>query len=545
MENATALQIHVELVDVKPPIWRRLLVPADTTLDQLHLLLQGAFGWTDSHLHGFRQGDRRFTVDPESFENAEEESDVTLDELLGKKKATLIYDYDFGDDWEHTIRLEKRVSLTAEQLADLPRLLDGARACPPEDCGGVFGYQQFLKHMKAKDPETMEWFSSLNDDDDGDDDDDGGGGGEWSSEAFDREKHEADMQELGVHRYTNTPAWTPLEEQLAWAKLDSFMSQPEWKLTWEVAEEAMRASDSMTALGAPSSKDGIPGFEELVRDHAAFDLIFEDTEPVVPELIRTHPDLPEGAQAFLRTMFLEPLSPYLVERECTGGQIGLFCLMDKEVFDVESRPDCENLQEGNLLLARVISNGEHNLIRGQWLQSPFNVESFEDLLPHLQMMCKLDGGDPTDMRQLLKSAPPLLLTFWKAMMSDQSPDILPLTAYRNAEWEPGTSVLIGFEEFMAQSADALNRNRNLLLVSKSLWMFADPDADPQATPPLGLPGFPIAWIMLVPGQLHMLAGSRKALKLCRDSLKKIGLPPMRHFKTRYGEDLNLPVAPIQ
>ena len=95
MENATALQIHVELVDVKPPIWRRLLVPADTTLDQLHLLLQGAFGWTDSHLHGFRQGDRRFTVDPESFENAEEESDVTLDELLGKKKATLIYDYDF------------------------------------------------------------------------------------------------------------------------------------------------------------------------------------------------------------------------------------------------------------------------------------------------------------------------------------------------------------------------------------------------------------------------------------------------------------------
>ena len=533
MEKTLALQIRVDLNDSKPPIWRRILVPADTPLDQLHLILQGAFGWTDSHLHGFRKGHRRFLSNPEPYESAEEESVVMVGALLNKEKATLIYDYDFGDDWQHTLRLEKKVQLTEEQLRELPQLLGGARACPPEDCGGAYGYQEFLKLLAAKDPETMEWAADL------------GGEGKWAAESFDREEHQAYMRDLVCGADTNSPLWTPLEEQLAWSKLDTFVSQPEWKLTWELANEAMEVISSTPILGAPSSADGIPGYAELMRDHVAFDLILEENDPVVPELIRTHPNLPEGAQQFLRTMFLEPFAPYVVERAYRDGFLGLFSLVEKEILDVEARPDCEDLKEGDLLLARVISNGECNVIRGQCLQSPFDAEEYAQMFSHLQMMCELVGGDPSDSRQLLKPAVPLLLAFWRTMMSFEAPKVLPLATYRNAAWEPGTSVFLGPKEFTEDCAAALNRSTDLCLFSESLWMYVDPDVDPNAVPPHGLPGFPIAWIMLVPGQLHLLAGSRKALKLCRDSFKKLGLPPMRHFKTRYGTDLNLPVAPLQ
>jgi hypothetical protein len=128
-----------------PPIWRRLLVPADLTLARLHNVLQVAMGWHDSHLHEFSAGERRFgQPDPDGqlMGGAAVESERTaqLSDLLGTG-SNVIYTYDFGDSWEHSIVLEKR--LPADPNTTYPICTDGKLACPPEDCGGVPGFYDF------------------------------------------------------------------------------------------------------------------------------------------------------------------------------------------------------------------------------------------------------------------------------------------------------------------------------------------------------------------------------------------------------------------
>ncbi len=165
---ASVHQLKVTLLGVRPPIWRRLLVPSDAPLARLHRILQAAMGWEDAHLHlfevdGVRYGDVEDFPDPLGDEDAFTVADaaaVTRD---------FRYEYDFGDGWEHDVRIGQRLATVG---SGTPRCLDGARACPPEDCGGPHGYEHLLAVLAdpadPERPELLEWL-----------------GGEFDPDAFD------------------------------------------------------------------------------------------------------------------------------------------------------------------------------------------------------------------------------------------------------------------------------------------------------------------------------------------------------------------------
>ena len=143
-------QLKVTLLGTSPPIWRRLLVPADLTLAQLHNVLQTAMGWEDGHMHEFCVGGRRFgRPDPEDrlmgMPSVENEGTVRLSGILGRVGAKVIYTYDFGDSWEHGIVLEKR--LPTDPNTTYPACTDGQLACPPEDCGGIPGFYDLVEAL--------------------------------------------------------------------------------------------------------------------------------------------------------------------------------------------------------------------------------------------------------------------------------------------------------------------------------------------------------------------------------------------------------------
>ena len=154
-------QLKVTLMDSRPPIWRRVEIESDVTLDLLHHTLQVVMGWTNSHMHGFRLPQRaqpgmRQRLAP--VESADEKA-TTLGDLLRRPNDWCIYDYDFGDGWEHQLRLEKVVARQAG--ARYPMVLAGRGACPPEDVGGLPGYYHFLKVMNhpghPKHEDMREW----------------------------------------------------------------------------------------------------------------------------------------------------------------------------------------------------------------------------------------------------------------------------------------------------------------------------------------------------------------------------------------------------
>ncbi|OPZ73418.1 MAG: Plasmid pRiA4b ORF-3-like protein [bacterium ADurb.Bin478] len=152
-------QIKIVLAEVKPSVWRRVLVPGSMTLFKLHKVIQAAMGWTDSHLHQFVMEDRRFSLpSPEDWEPVEDERKFTLEQLVPFEKAQFFYDYDFGDGWSHSLVVEKIIITDSESHA---RCLAGKRACPPEDVGGVWGYKDFLKAIRDPNHEEhdsyLEW----------------------------------------------------------------------------------------------------------------------------------------------------------------------------------------------------------------------------------------------------------------------------------------------------------------------------------------------------------------------------------------------------
>jgi hypothetical protein len=133
-------QFKVTLKEIQPPIWRRFEVHSDITFRELHKTLQVVMGWWNYHLHLFQIGPLIIT-DRETL--AEWSADGIPDEIARLNKfvaqagATFSYEYDFGDSWEHELLLEKIVPV--DETAVYPRCLAGERACPPEDCGGVWG----------------------------------------------------------------------------------------------------------------------------------------------------------------------------------------------------------------------------------------------------------------------------------------------------------------------------------------------------------------------------------------------------------------------
>jgi len=159
-------QIKVTLKGAKPPIWRRLVVDSRISLDALHNALQISMGWTNSHLHQFIDKNRGmygpkdddFLMDF-GMDEAIDESQVLLNELLKKEKDWIKYEYDFGDSWEHKILLEKIVPHQKDQLPVV--CIKGKRSCPPEDCGGIWGYKNMLENQaldpQKQDEELLEW----------------------------------------------------------------------------------------------------------------------------------------------------------------------------------------------------------------------------------------------------------------------------------------------------------------------------------------------------------------------------------------------------
>ena len=150
--------LKIRLLEIEPEIWRRFVVPSDITLDRLHDVIQVVMGWTDSHLHEFTVGKKRYTEYPESREDGLECGRYCLGDLIKQKGRTFRYLYDFGDSWEHELILEDNRYVDPE-LQSAVECLDGARACPPEDVGGIPGYYEFCEAVK--DPEHEEHESYL------------------------------------------------------------------------------------------------------------------------------------------------------------------------------------------------------------------------------------------------------------------------------------------------------------------------------------------------------------------------------------------------
>ncbi len=155
--DAQISQLKITLADLVPPVWRRVHVSNQMTLGDLHVVIQLAMGWSNSHMHQFKVGKTYYgSAYPDDFDGTTETKDenkITVGEVLAKPKAKITYEYDFGDSWEHEIVLEK--VLPPEQGVKYPLCLDGKRACPPEDCGGAWGYANMLEVMD--DPEHPEY----------------------------------------------------------------------------------------------------------------------------------------------------------------------------------------------------------------------------------------------------------------------------------------------------------------------------------------------------------------------------------------------------
>ncbi len=143
-------QLKITLVGSKPPIWRRMLVADNIPLRRLHWVLQVGMGWTNSHMHQFVIGDTIFGSKNENDfydfgPKLEDENNCRLSQLLHQKGDWLRYEYDFGDGWVHRVLLEKVLPNTPR--TEVPKSVTGKRACPPEDCGGIYGYEHLVEAL--------------------------------------------------------------------------------------------------------------------------------------------------------------------------------------------------------------------------------------------------------------------------------------------------------------------------------------------------------------------------------------------------------------
>ena len=157
-------ELEITLQHSKPRISRRIQIAADATFYELHYVLQFAMGWTNSHLHQFIVGDREEYICP-PWEDIWEDDEVTnskelrLSERLSAPGDKIVYEYDFGESWMHVIELIQ--TLEPESKQKYPKVIAGAGACPPEDCGGIGGYADLLEKLKKPRTkayeELMEW----------------------------------------------------------------------------------------------------------------------------------------------------------------------------------------------------------------------------------------------------------------------------------------------------------------------------------------------------------------------------------------------------
>ncbi|MEO6949340.1 MAG: plasmid pRiA4b ORF-3 family protein [Ginsengibacter sp.] len=176
-----AFEFRIQMKGIsRPPVWRQLKIPDNCTFHQFHLAIQISFGWYNSHLYLFSK--RGFGSDfsiqipyGESEFNEVDSRKTKLKSIFKKVGDQFLYIYDFGDSWTHHIILDK---ITTEKILK-PICINGKGKCPPEDCGGVDGYQDFLEAVQNPDnpeyEETRVWIGLENDE-------------EWNPAEFDLEE---------------------------------------------------------------------------------------------------------------------------------------------------------------------------------------------------------------------------------------------------------------------------------------------------------------------------------------------------------------------
>lgn len=163
-------QIKITLANIRPPIWRRVLIDVTSTLADLHEIIQYTMGWEGYHLHAFDVAGMRYDPDPKAAaellgywqEKPQDEHDCTIEQLLRCGTGAFTYEYDFGDDWVHKIKIEKVLDPVPGQR--YPTCIKGKRACPPEDCGGPWGYASMLETLQGPDSqekkELCDWLDA-------------------------------------------------------------------------------------------------------------------------------------------------------------------------------------------------------------------------------------------------------------------------------------------------------------------------------------------------------------------------------------------------
>lgn len=173
-------QLKVTLKDIRPPVWRRLLVP-ECSLAKLHEVIQVAMGWENYHLYDFEAGGKRYT-DPRGMDelDMEDAGRARLSQVAPKEKVKLRYTYDFGDNWQHEVLVEK--VLPPEEGRTYPVCIAGKRACPPEDVGGPWGYMEFAEAIRDPEHERHEEFLEWR--------------GEFDPEAFDPDAVNKELRRL-------------------------------------------------------------------------------------------------------------------------------------------------------------------------------------------------------------------------------------------------------------------------------------------------------------------------------------------------------------
>jgi hypothetical protein len=177
-------QLRIELLEVTPTIWRRLLIPSDIRLPKLHRVLQTVLGWTNSHLHEFVISGKRYAIyDPEfsSELKQRDERRVVLEKALEPETRCFDYIYDFGDSWHHIVIVEH---LYARLDAHNPfSCVAGENACPPEDVGGPHGYGEFLEVLADPTHEEHEHYTTWS-------------GGNFDPKRFDRDAVNAALEKI-------------------------------------------------------------------------------------------------------------------------------------------------------------------------------------------------------------------------------------------------------------------------------------------------------------------------------------------------------------
>ena len=162
-KGSKVVTLKITLKGSKPPIWRRVLVSGSVTFGGLSNVILAAMGWRGGHLHDFNVGGRDYS-ERGMLEDVADESRLTLNGVINKGVKRFTYTYDMGDNWEHVITIEK--TETADPAVLYPHCIAGARNCPPEDSGGIWGYAELLEILADPDhPEREERLGWIDEDD--------------------------------------------------------------------------------------------------------------------------------------------------------------------------------------------------------------------------------------------------------------------------------------------------------------------------------------------------------------------------------------------